>query len=296
MSIFNRPDLKSGLIFFKNSIHKKQIFSEKNTNSFVFLCGANNGEKGPSARRKALIEFANKHIKQSHFFLAEKVFSNLEKHGHKSNALDIEHWLTEIADRVIIILESPSAFTELGAFSHKELREKIIVINDKKFEKENSFINLGPIKAIKDKRPKNILTYNMSPKGISDLDGIGEIFPFIIDLIPQYTKTNNKYLKDELVPSVFNKRTVQFVHDLILIFAPLTTKEIIEVLNTVFGEQSYKKLNAVLSFLEAVDFIHLCENGYYKSKKKSTFYGIDAQMEKVISRFRSFGIKSGRFA
>ena len=78
------------------------------------------------------------------------MFLTLQKEGHKGNILDVEHDISEFADHIIIILESPSAFAELGAFAHAKLRNKLIIINDKKYESENSFINLGPIKAIRE--------------------------------------------------------------------------------------------------------------------------------------------------
>ena len=57
-------------------------------------------------------------------------------------------------------------FCELGAFSiNKELRKKLIVINDYNYRKSGSFINLGPIKAISEIADgKQILYYKMDQR------------------------------------------------------------------------------------------------------------------------------------
>jgi len=59
----------------------------------------------------------------------------------------MENQLGQISDAVIILVESPATFAELGAFSlSSELRRKLLPIVDKQFRLESSFINSGPIR------------------------------------------------------------------------------------------------------------------------------------------------------
>ena len=139
-------------------LNNSKVYQPSNISNFVFLCGANKSKSEPSERRKALIKFSKNHLPHTQFFLAEKMFNTLQKEGHKGNILDVEHLISGFSDYILIILESNSAFAELGAFSHNTLRDKLIVINDLKFKDEESFINLGPIKAIEEKQERKELS------------------------------------------------------------------------------------------------------------------------------------------
>jgi len=171
-----------------------------------------------SERRKALIEFSNIHLKHTQFFLAERMFAILKEEGHKGNILDVEHEISKFADHIVIILESSSAFAELGAFAHTSLRKKLIVINDKQYESENSFINLGPIKAIEECSGRhNIIHYKMNIDGIKRLDAIGDVFAPLYDLLKEPIKSRASAVNLESCdPSKnFDKNSAMFVHDLI---------------------------------------------------------------------------------
>ncbi len=164
--------VSKSILHLKGAIESSLVHRPKKTNRFVFLCGANKKKNEISERRKALIAFASKNLPHNKFFLAEKVFTFLSAEGHKGNLIDIENQISRFSDHILIILESQSAFAELGAFSHEELRKKLIVINDKKFEDAESFVNLGPIKAIEEVSGKNhILNYKMKDDGVHSLDG-----------------------------------------------------------------------------------------------------------------------------
>ncbi len=63
------------------------------------------------------------------------------------SALAMENYLGQIADMIIIIVESIGTAAELGAFAlSDELRPKIFAILDAEFAHHASFINTGPVK------------------------------------------------------------------------------------------------------------------------------------------------------
>ena len=168
----------------KESIESKKVYNDKSVAHFVFLCGANKPNTEPpeiSERRAAIQEFGRRHLPDTRFILAENVFEYLVKsHGeYRNNILDLESEFSFISDHIIIILESNSTFSELGAFSYPmELREKLIIINDKQFRDKTSFVNMGPIKAIEERwdGANPILWYNMRGDGVSHRDAIGDTF------------------------------------------------------------------------------------------------------------------------
>ncbi|MCA6926047.1 retron St85 family effector protein [Pectobacterium versatile] len=155
----SKTELNRAITAFYYFLENGKVKCPGNVKEFVFLCGANRENGSPSARREELLNFSYRNLPNCHFFLAELVFKELTTNSNNSlsdNLLDVETELSNLADSIVIVLESYSSFTELGAFSYsKELRKKLIVINDTKYINANSFINHGPVKAIKDVTKKN---------------------------------------------------------------------------------------------------------------------------------------------
>jgi hypothetical protein len=99
----------------------------------IFICGGAN-----SAPRDTLRDYLNRHFPDISLFYAEQVWLRIVPSAG-SNALEMEDYLGQLADMVVIIVESPGTFTELGAFSLSEpLRKKLLPILD---SRDPSFIN-----------------------------------------------------------------------------------------------------------------------------------------------------------
>ncbi|RNM06862.1 retron St85 family effector protein [Dickeya undicola] len=293
--IMTKPLLSEGVSLLKKQFHLSKVFKPKNISKFVFLCGANKSLTEISERRKALIEFSNKNLSYTQFFLAEKVFSTLKSEEHKGNILDVEHLISDFSDYIIIILESPSSFSELGAFSNNELRKKLIVINDVKFKKQQSFINLGPIKAIEEAIGKSrVIHYKMSPNGVYERDAIGDTFYSLYQLLkePLKSKTSSIDISSCDPSKHFDKNVAMFLHDLIYISGPILHKELIEILKIIFGKKNFNKLTHLLAVLTAFDSIERNNSGLYRSKLKTTYYEYRFDIDNIIATFRNYTLKS----
>jgi len=106
----------------------------------VFLCG-----KVRSKNRDYVAKYLRVHTGKLIFY-ADDVWTHISKR-QDLNALQMEDRLGQISDAVIILVESPGTFAELGAFSiSSKLRRKLLPIVDKQFRLESSFINSGPIR------------------------------------------------------------------------------------------------------------------------------------------------------
>lgn len=93
------------------------------------------------------------------------------------NALQLEEWLADLSDAVIIIVESFGTVAELGAFSISEpLRTKLLPILDKRFKNDESFINTGPVSWV---NQDSIY----KPSIYADFETILTVIPDIIDKI-----------------------------------------------------------------------------------------------------------------
>jgi len=278
----------------QRAIKKSRVFLPSDISKFVFLCGANKTPKEISERRKALMEFSITHLPHTRFFLAEKMFSTLKEEGHKGNILDVENLISDFSDYILIILESPSAFAELGAFSHNALRSKLVVINSLEFIKEESFINLGPIKAIEEKSGKDrIIYYKMRNDGVVKRDAIGDTFNQIYELFKDPIRSTGRAVDLESINPAnnFDKKSAMFVHDLIYLSGPILHKELIELLKLVFGDDSYNKAAHILAILSSFESIERNADGLYRSKLGGTYYDFRFDTSKYISTFRNYTLK-----
>lgn len=278
----------------KKAIHTGCVISPPDVSKFVFLCGANKTDGTVSERRRAILNFAEKKLPHTHFFLAEKIFPLLQKEGHKDNLLDIEHTISNFTDKILIVLESNSSFAELGAFCHQELRNKLIVINDIAFIKSMSFINLGPLKAIEESSGKeSVILYKMKEDGVNKIDAIGSTFYNLHKILKEQLPDKPAVLRsDDVNPSkIFNKVSLRFIHDLIYIAGPVTRVEIIEILKCLFGKNDYKKISEHIALLNAFESIYDIGGNVYKSRLSRMYFNYKFDVNAVIASFRNYMLK-----
>ena len=265
------------------------------TDHFVFLCGANQGPGTPSARRQAIKNFIETHGQNCRTIYAERVFSEIVSLGQRRNALDIEDIISRVADSVLIILESESAFCELGAFSHGEIRKKLILINDSAFRASESFINTGPIAAAEEAKSP-VFWYPMSNTGASTLDGIGATYAHLAKAISERSPSRATRIKEDLFAFPKNKISLYFVHDLVYLFGPITHKELIAVALILGGKRSYDEISEMLGILRASDLVDrksVAGLAVYTSKARKTLIRYDGiGTERITSTFRKFHLEA----
>src|SRR4029077_14833460 len=105
------------------------------------LCGAVN-----SPVRDRIAEYLRART-DTLVFYADEVWARLARAD--LNALEMEDQLAGLADVVMIVVESPGTYCELGAFSLSPgLRKKLLPLIDARFKGSQSFINTGPVRWI----------------------------------------------------------------------------------------------------------------------------------------------------
>jgi hypothetical protein len=109
----------------------------------LFFCGG-----AGSPRRDALRDYFRRHAPWLSIFYAEVVWEQIAARSDQG-ALKMEADLAALADLVLVIVESPGTFAELGAFSISEpLRKKLLPIIDTEYSVKPSFIATGPLRWI----------------------------------------------------------------------------------------------------------------------------------------------------
>ncbi|CAG0970606.1 hypothetical protein FLAV_01209 [Flavobacteriales bacterium] len=122
----------------------KPAFNFKTT---VFLCGADITQKD---KIRYKIAEALKWRFWADIIYPEDIFDELLYSSKTKDLLSLEGLLADSVDAIVLIPESPGSFAELGAFANDEqLRSKLICIVDKKYKKDKSFINQGPLRLVK---------------------------------------------------------------------------------------------------------------------------------------------------
>ncbi|MCW3688788.1 retron St85 family effector protein [Burkholderia cenocepacia] len=269
-------------------------------NRLLFLCGANRSPGVPSPRRQAIKRFVESISSDYRVIYAEGVFNELAKVGHGKNALDLEHEISAIADRILIVLESPSAFCELGAFAHQTLREKLIIINDSQFRGNGSFIDTGPLAAATEcKSP--ILWYPMGADGLSKTDGIGAIFSELKAAVDARPVSVGKPTSSDIADLSASKLSLYFIHDLVLFVGPVTHAELIDVLITTFGKKSFDMAKSLLGILREARLIVSNQVGtewVFQATTTTPFLQYAADTNTLMATFRRYHLQTNpkRFA
>lgn len=146
------------------------IFAKLRSRSLTtFLIGA--GQSASDSLRDNLKnELARwRYIYWIDIYYPEQLFEELMKSSGNFDLLSLENLLAKSVHAIVIILESPGAIAELGAFTnHPELKDKLIVIVDKKYSKAKSFISLGPIRYLKNTK-SIVLYHDFKDRDVSNL-------------------------------------------------------------------------------------------------------------------------------
>jgi len=142
----------------------------------IFLCGGAGRTEG-DLRRKLGTAIAGLKSKYRYLiFYPEDMFVELVLGHQKQDLLTLENLLARSVSAVAILLQSPGTFTELGAFSnHDQLKHKLVVVEDPKHSKAQSFINAGPLRYLRKETSSQVLLLNIDESNLDPLaKGIAE--------------------------------------------------------------------------------------------------------------------------
>lgn len=236
---------------------------EKPLKNNVFLCGKQLNEG--QTNREIIKEYFEKHHNNEYDIVFAEEFVKSANDGR--NLLDIENIIGTYADSILIILESPSTFAELGAFANNpDLVKKILVINEKQFETSQSFINNGPVATIKrESKYKNVIYFRNS-------SSILETVESIVDALNIDDRKNFKhvfYIEEHAFLQNYTKTERNFiilVFDLLNLLAPVKESEIVFYLQELTPKSRRGIIDAI-GILNALGYIER-KDDYLEPKKQ----------------------------
>ena len=104
-------------------------------------------------------------------YYPEDLFEELLRGGERgADLLELENLLAENVHAVVILLESPGAIAEMGAFcNHQGLRDRLVVVVDAKHRRDRSFIMLGPVSFLQRKTKSEVIFHKLGQPNLPRL-------------------------------------------------------------------------------------------------------------------------------
>lgn len=215
------------------------------------------------------------------------------------NALKLEEEIGIYSDAILIIVESFGSAAELGAFALSgKLRLKLIVLVDKCYEKDESFIATGPLKWIeKDSIYKAPIfeDFNVILDAADKIDSKLRMRGTI--------EQRNKIYKDALIDEkITGKRLLFYTIELIAILGYSTINHVLYYLENILEIKSKEKVSTIISLAVALGYVNRSvinegDNGTYFSSNLFKLKGIIRNetyetilREKMIFQAKLFGI------
>ncbi|AGQ91964.1 retron St85 family effector protein [Vibrio parahaemolyticus] len=259
-----------------------------NAPNFLFLCGGRTDKYSVGKEEKyysmrgaildtlmTVAEFSELHRKVQY---AEDYTDWLE-HGQVRNLIDFELAIADMAGAIVLILEGPGAFAELGSFSVLDtLSDKLILVVNTNIIDERTFINYGPIKYLEDNK-KVVLKYHWDVRyqvtGLNNNIVNSKIYSTQHDTLNLARRITNKIKeKSQKLSTGSPKLDINkighicfIVGDLIYTFGSLRISEINNALKDYFNikKSNFSLVRTCLYVLENFEFIKKVDNGdtYY---------------------------------
>jgi hypothetical protein len=173
------------------------LFKLQNPPDYVFLCGGKLEDPDHSLRA----QFYERKVKPNPALdrkvkLAEAADKWYSTRKLFSDLLELEEYLAALSACVLLFVESPGAFAELGVFTQiPPLREKLIAVIEQSHSKGPSFIVNGPVEQMSRLRQGRVLSYPwlLDPSGPDPTRvDIGELDDTLDDLADKLQDTLTK--------------------------------------------------------------------------------------------------------
>ena len=228
-----------------------------NFKTTILLCGADISQEN-KIRYKVDKALRSNWLHWFYFDIVypEDIFDELLYSAKTADLLSLESLLADGVDAIVLIPESPGSFTELGAFSNDEkLRQKLICLIDKKYKKNKSFINQGPLKLVK-KANSNGLLY-IDPNNIeNEIDKLITALKKVKKISSKKTdKISLLQLDNFLLPSIF-------------LLEPVSKETLVNLVESATEDKinGYQTTTTALTILTKKRQIELTTNGYKLTK------------------------------
>ncbi|MBT2865920.1 retron St85 family effector protein [Chromobacterium violaceum] len=243
----------------RHTFRSGHLYWPKKEPHITFVCGK--APDLPDSLRTSFLEFNRTLSPQDQLtpILAEATFKSLIQLDRQSphNLATLEKLIADIADSVIVFLESPGAIAELGYFSaFEEICSKTIVIIEDAHQWP-SFISTGPAATC------TALTRYQPGKVVINKTNPTPAFQQVHALVQPHIKEKSTRTSFEEITNFksLNTRSQFFLlRELIYCFSPLCGEDMYFLIKSLFGVFDKTKLLRSFAVLQAI------ENGIQKDE------------------------------
>ena len=240
---------------------------------FVFLCGkAFSKEEYPSSNRGIIEKYLKRNAKRVFIVLSESLWE--DSFDASIDLLTFEEFLAEVSDSIILFVESPGSFCELGAFSYANelFSSKLIIVIDEKYRNDKSFIMTGPVKKAEIDKATIVYAHLNGTGLLSSANLIRVIDAKAAELSVKGGKLNRRIPNMDQSHVLVNSFILELL-ELIRLVQPVLRKDLVELYKTIKGFMSFTfvksngkpfhneiKLDYILKLLSTVGLINIDES------------------------------------
>lgn len=266
--IYSDKMIKSMKSHLDNDVNKYITYPK-----FVFLCGAAYSENEYEETNRGIIDrYLKSKTKNIFIVLSEKLWE--DSFDSNIDLLTFEEFLAEVSDAIILFVESPGSFCELGAFAYAEklFSDKLIIVIDERHKKDKSFIITGPTA----KAQKDGAKIIYAPLNGTGLLSSAELRTTIDELYKEFaskSSQNNKRHPNKDGGSISINTFILELLELIKIVQPINRKDLIDIYKEIKGFSYFKfvkkngtnfhneiKYDYIIKLLVTVGLIELDDN------------------------------------
>lgn len=312
-SIVNEKIFSMQMISSLRSHFEKISFKYITYPKFIFLCGkAFSTPSEYTITNRGIIEaFIKNNYDDPFIVLSEKLW---EDNFYSSiDLLTFEEFLAEVSDFILLFVESPGTFCELGAFTYADnlFSNKLIIILDEKYKDNKSFIINGPVLKAQNNGSKIIYAPVNSGALLSNNNLRATILECISNFKSKVSLCNKRIINKDQNFVILNSFIIEIL-ELLRIVHPIKLSDLIKLYKIVKNFDSFTfvkqnrqnfnqeiKINYIFKLLKDVKLIkfdsdyisplehHKLQNLMFKYK------GISEQKERnrLLCRKYKFGEK-----
>lgn len=235
---------------------------------FVFLCGKgiiNTGQSLEQTNRGAIKQYISNKESNIKFAISEELWDD-ETYNESIDLLSFEEFLAEVSDYIILLVESMGSVCELGAFSSVENNigfiKKMIIILDRKYEKDKSFIITGPV--MKAQRCGASVIYADIEDGAVMLSK--ELLIKLDSIVADTRKAH--YYKPNIDNNVINLYSfILEIIEILQLLQPMSSKEVITVYKHLRRIEKFDlphsiNIEYIFNFLEKTEIVKKINNNF----------------------------------
>lgn len=208
---------------------------------FIFLCGKgfdkNIKDSYWSTNRGTIHRYMEKLLPDINIVLSEQLWE--DGFDSKIDLLTFEEFLAEVSDAIILFVESPGSFCELGAFAYADalFSDKMIIVLDEQYRDDRSFIATGPVLKASDNGSK--IVYAEVKNGA--LLASAELRSAVTDLA-QKIKNKVSSINKRIINKSANVHIGSFIPEILEIIKlaqPVTSSDLIQMYKNIKDFDSF---------------------------------------------------------